>query len=174
MVNWDPARSAPPSDAGPEARNLTISAYESAWDKPYDPNEPKWVPPPPSPLPHGYEYTPPSPTAPAASVPQAQESGSEPEADEHEGDGYHTSDSESPEDSHRGRQKERFNPVFPWEMRGQRAAATRIFPGDQPSGDVKPAVVEPGPRPYDRRASLEKYDFTNAYVPSSRQDLTTF
>src|SRR5271170_5429661 len=61
MVTWDPARTAPPADSGPEAKHLSISSYESAWDKPYNPNEPKWVPPPPAPLPKGFEYTPPPP-----------------------------------------------------------------------------------------------------------------
>ena len=163
MVNWDPTRTAPPSDAGPEARNLSIEAYEAAWDKPYDPDEPKWLPPPQPPLPEGYEYTP--PPFPSAPHTQPQESPSSSEEETPSGEEYHTSDSESPEDfAARGRPTQRVNPVFPWEMKGKRAAATRIFPGDKPATKVKPAAAEPGPRPYDRRASLEKYEFTNAYI----------
>ena len=91
MVTWDPARSAPPSDSGPEAQGLSISTYESAWDKPFNPDEPKWVPPPRSPLPEGYEYTPPPPP------PESHDTSSESEEEIVEPCGYHTSDSESPE-----------------------------------------------------------------------------
>jgi len=87
---------------------------------------------------------------------------------ERESSGYHTSDSESPEDKHekpKGAAKERINPVFPWEMRGQRTAATRVFPGDEPAKSMVENKVVPPPRPYDRRASLDNYEFTNAYVP---------
>ncbi len=154
LVIWDPAQSAPPADSGPEAKGLSISAYESAWDKPFNPNEPSWVPPPRSPLPKGYEYTPPPPP------PESHDTSSDSEEEIGESSGYHTSDSESPDD-HKARPARGFTPVFPWEMRGQRQTATRVFPGDEPENDKGKAVEA---RPSDRRASLEKYEFTNAYV----------
>ena len=49
-------------------------------------------------------------------------------------------------------------------MRGQRQTATRVFPGDEPAKD-KGKAIEAGP--YDRRASFEKYEFTNAYGSQS-------
>ena len=156
MVTWDPARSAPPSDSGPEAKGLSISAYESAWDKPFNPDEPKWVPPPKSPLPKGYEYTPPPPPS------ESHDTSSDSEEEIAEPSGYHTSDSESPDDQ-KAHHTKRYSPVFPWEMRGQRPTATRVFPGDEPAKDKGKAVES---RPYDRRASFEKYEFTNAYGQS--------
>jgi len=173
MATWDPSRSAPPSDAGPEAQTLKIATYESVWDKPYNPNEPRWVPPPRSPLPKGYEYTPPpQPTSipEPAPVPEIHDTSSESSIEEiieRESSGYHTSDSESPEDKHekpKAAVKERINPVFPWEMRGQRIVATRVFPGDDPPKSLVENKAIPPPRPYDRRASLDNYGFTNAYV----------
>jgi glycogenin len=152
MAAWDPARSAPPSDSGPEAKGLSISAYESAWDKPFDPNEPKWVPPERTPLPEGYEYTPPSPP------PEHHDTSSESEDEVAEPSGYNTSDSESADD-HRQRRTERYSPVFPWETRGQRQIATRVFPGDRPPEDKGKA---PRAQPFDRRVSFDNYGFTNA------------
>jgi glycogenin len=160
MVTWDPARSAPPPDSGPEARDLTISTYESAWDKPFNPHEPRWVPPPPAPLPRGYEYTPPPPAPPVPAA-ESHDPSSDEEDEPVEQSEYHTSDSESPEGGPGGggeKQKERFGAVFPWEMRGQRQAATRVFPGDQPSKGKAPEEVPPS----ERRPSLEKYEFSNA------------
>lgn len=154
MVTWDPARTAPPSDSGPEAKGLSISAYESAWDKPFDPNEPKWVPPERTPLPEGYEYTPPPPP------PEHHDTSSESEDEVVEISGYNTSDSESADD-HRQRRAERYSPVFPWETRGQRQIATRVFPGDQPPEDNGKAFEA---RPFDRRVSFDNYGFTNAQV----------
>jgi hypothetical protein len=155
VVPWDPARSAPPSDSGPEAKGLSISNYESAWDKPFNPHEQKWVPPPRSPLPKGYDYTPPAPQP--ASYDTSSESETEEEVGTVESGGFHTSDLETPEGHKDGnKEKEKFIPVFPWEMRS-RGPATRVFPGDDKGKGVT--------RPYDRRASLDKYDFTNAYNP---------
>lgn len=155
LVHWDPARSAPPPDAGPEARNLTFEAYRSAWDRPYDAEEPKWIPPPPSPLPKGYDYSPP----PAPLTLEAHETSSESEDEIEERDDQ-ISPSERPEDvKEQLRRKERYVPIFPWEMRSGRQAATRVFPGDEPP-EAKPTILEP--RPYNRRASLEEYEFTNA------------
>jgi len=145
---------APPVDAGPEAKDLKVSIYESAWDKPFDPTEPKWIPPPLSPLPKGYVYTPPAPTPPP---PEVEESSSESEEEETgEVSGYSTSDSEGPE---RRKPKIRYTPVFPWETRVTRRPATRVFPGDEPPKEQS-LVVEP--LPSDRRSSLENYEFTNA------------
>jgi hypothetical protein len=149
MVTWDPARTAPPQDAEPEGKNLSISAYESVWDKPFDPNEPKWVPPPRGPLPKGLDYIPPAPESHDISSDSEDEEVNVIES---------RSSSESPENL--PVQTERYAPVFPWEMSENRLTATRVFPGDQPAKD-KGKILEA--RPYDRRASLEKYEFTNAY-----------
>jgi hypothetical protein len=158
MVTWDPARTAPPADSEPEAKNLSVGAYQSAWDKPYNPNEPKWVPPPRSPLPKGYEYTPPAPPA------ESHDTSSDSEDEEMpavKSSRYSTtSDSDTSEDKGHQQPQERINPVFPWEMRGPRPNATRVFPGDAaPNSSAK----VPEERPYDRRASLDRYEFTNAY-----------
>jgi hypothetical protein len=146
---------------GPEAKGLSISNYEAAWDKPYNPNEPKWVPPPRSALPKGYNYTPP---APPPQGPESHDTSSESELDEEisgiESSEYHTSDSESADNQRENKNENRFSPVFPWEMRS-RGSATRVFPGDV-NDQGKPI-----PRPYDRRASLDNYEFTNAYDPIS-------
>ena len=159
MVTWDPARSAPPSDSGPEAIGLSISSYESAWDKPFNRDEPKWVPPPTNPLPTGYEYTPPPPPPPS----ESHDTSSDSEEETAEPGGYHTSDSESPDDQKEHPTK-RYTPIFPWEMRGQRQSATRVFPGDEPIKDKGKAVEA---QPYDRRGSFEKYEFINAYGQQS-------
>lgn len=74
--------------------------------------------------------------------------------------GYHTSDEESPEGGG-GKYQERVNPVFPWEMRGQRQVATRVFPGDLPAKGKDPVSEA---YPTNRRPSLEKYEFSNAYL----------
>jgi glycogenin len=157
MVTWDPARSAPPADSEPEAKNLSIGAYQSAWDKPYNPNEPKWVPPPRSPLPKGFEYTPPAPP------PESHDTSSDSEDEEVpavKSSRYSTSDSDISEDKGHQQPQERINPVFPWEMRGPRPNATRVFPDDvAPNSAAKVSEA----RPYDRRASLDTYEFTNAY-----------
>lgn len=59
--------------------------------------------------------------------------------------------------------EERFNPIFPWEMKDRPRTATRVFPGDTPPATVKGKSVEaPQPDP-GRRPSLDDYQFTNAY-----------
>jgi hypothetical protein len=161
MVTWDPARSAPPADSGPEAKDLSIGAYQSAWDKPYNPNEPKWVPPARSPLPKGYEYTPPAPP------PECHDTSSDSEDEETpvvKSTRFSTSCSDTSEDKGLQQPQERIPAVFPWEMRGPRPNATRVFPGDEA---MKSPPKAPEARPYDRRASLDRYEFTNAYNPFS-------
>lgn len=151
MVSWDPARSAPPQDAGPEGKNLSISTYESVWDKPFDPNEPKWVPPPRGPLPKGLDYIPPTP--------ESHDYSSDSE-DEELNVVESRSSSESPETL--PGEPERYAAVFPWETSGKRQSATRVFPGDAATKDKGKGIEA---RPSDRRASLDRYEFTNAYAP---------
>lgn len=155
MVTWDPARSAPPVDAGPEAHALSIAAYESAWDKPFNPDEPKWVAPPPSPLPKGYQYTPPAP--PPKSYDSSDES--EDETETMTVPPSSRSDSEGPETPP---QIQQFNPIFPWETSQKRRIATRVFPGDVSATSAKGKSVETIHA--DRRPSLDNYEFTNAYA----------
>ena len=151
MVTWDPARSAPPPDSEPEGKNLSISAYESVWDKPFNPDEPKWVPPPRQPLPKGLDYIPPAPSV------ESHDTSSDSE-DEELNTITSGSGSEYWEDP--TTRTERYSAVFPWETSPKRPIATRVFPGDEAAKDKGPILEG---RPYDRRASLEKYEFTNAY-----------
>ena len=150
MASWDPARTAPPQDSEPEAKNLSISAYESVWDKPFDPNEPKWVPPPRGPLPKGLDYNPPAP--------ESHDFLSDSEDEEHDIVESRSS-SESPETL--PPETVRYAAVFPWETSPKRQTATRVFPDDEPAKAKEKAIEA---RSYDRRASLEKYEFTNAYA----------
>lgn len=151
MVTWDPARSAPPPDSEPEGKNLSISTYESVWDKPFNPNEPKWVPPPRKPLPKGLDYIPPAPPVESHDTPSDSE-------DEELNTITSGSGSESWEDP--STRTERYSAVFPWETSPKRQIATRVFPDDEAPKDKGPIFEG---RPYDRRASLDRYEFTNAY-----------
>jgi hypothetical protein len=150
MVTWDPARTAPPEDSGPEAKNLSISAYESVWDKPFNPDEPKWVPPPRKPLPKGLEYVPPATSA------ESHDSSSD--SEEEESSVVASCSGSEPGEAPSSR-TESYTAVFPWETSPKRQIATRVFPGDEAVKDKSPILEG---RPYDRRASLDRYEFTNA------------